>query len=479
MTPDQKLNIFISYGRKDSREIAIQLRDHLSAYGFEVWLDLAEIAGGDSWSLAIEEAIDVCDVALLLMSQASYESQWCRAEQLRCLRKGKHVIPIQVQGNVELPIHLEHLNFLDLSVMEAYETVFEDLVTDIRAGQAFRVQEEEQEDPEEEQEEEQTRKDPFKTHQFHRFAPKKEEKRRADGFRQHISNLREESWLGNRYWWTYFAFHVSHLDAVVEALKEEELVCSFNRGKGYHSHVDKMVRFDFRPRKPSFYDREGFRPVELQTEGYVAFPIYLLFDLESIVCHEESRFCDGPIEDGYGTFKTLNAFRDLPFDVIYHDQAFTQDERDEILRYREAQILIPNRISLEGLQLIWLRSDAEYESLKKRLPAEVWQHWRDKITIRADHHVFNRRWAYVNQVRWGRGEMVIDFHPPLEAGIKYDVRVEIETIDGQLNYIEEKMNLDRAWRIQFSSRKKVKTGRIWIDKVLAYAGDYQDEGGVY
>ena len=120
------VNIFISYGRADGRDLAIRLRDDLLAVGCKVWLDLDEIPGGASWSLKIEEAIEHCHVTLALMTQASYESQWCRAEQLRSLRKGKRVIPLLLQEDAEIPLTLEHLNYLNFTDLSRYDAMFRD-----------------------------------------------------------------------------------------------------------------------------------------------------------------------------------------------------------------------------------------------------------------------------------------------------------------------------------------------------------------
>ena len=108
--------IFISYARKDGRRLANQLHASLRAVGHGVWLDTSDIAGGTVWSREIEQAIDECDVALVLLSHSSYTSGVCRGEQLRALRKDKRVVPLLVQADADRPVYLEHLDFLDFSI---------------------------------------------------------------------------------------------------------------------------------------------------------------------------------------------------------------------------------------------------------------------------------------------------------------------------------------------------------------------------
>lgn len=127
-------SIFISYARNDGKTLANRLHDDLIALGYEVWLDTAEIEGGASWSAEIEEAIERCQITLALLSDGSFRSEICRAEQLRSLRKGKRVIPLLVQAGADRPLYLEHLNYLDFSNPAEYATRLTELQEDIASG---------------------------------------------------------------------------------------------------------------------------------------------------------------------------------------------------------------------------------------------------------------------------------------------------------------------------------------------------------
>jgi hypothetical protein len=121
------VRVFISYARKDAAELARQLHGELEKAGVEAWLDTARIAGGAVWTADIERAIDRCDVALALLSPGSYQSDICRAEQLRALRKGKRVIPVLVKPETEIPLHLEAQNYRD-------PAQFDLILQDIQSG---------------------------------------------------------------------------------------------------------------------------------------------------------------------------------------------------------------------------------------------------------------------------------------------------------------------------------------------------------
>ena len=115
MPRGQPVRVFISYARKDATHLAQYLNQQLAKAGFNPWLDTARIGGGAIWTKEIEQEIDACDVALALLSPGSYQSDICRAEQLRALRKRKRVIPILAQSGTDIPLHLESKHYLDLS----------------------------------------------------------------------------------------------------------------------------------------------------------------------------------------------------------------------------------------------------------------------------------------------------------------------------------------------------------------------------
>ncbi|MGO9273480.1 MAG: toll/interleukin-1 receptor domain-containing protein [Terriglobia bacterium] len=81
--------VFISYARQDAAQLAQRLQRDLSVQGFDAWLDTRRLAGGATWTVEIERAIDVAQMVLALMTPGSHVSEICRAEQLRSLRKGK------------------------------------------------------------------------------------------------------------------------------------------------------------------------------------------------------------------------------------------------------------------------------------------------------------------------------------------------------------------------------------------------------
>ena len=90
--------------------------------------------GGAVWSREIEQTLDASSSVLALLSHGSYESDICRAEQLRALRKGKCVIPLLAQPDAEIPLQLEPRHFVDFCDSTAYAERLDELVAGAAAG---------------------------------------------------------------------------------------------------------------------------------------------------------------------------------------------------------------------------------------------------------------------------------------------------------------------------------------------------------
>jgi hypothetical protein len=126
-----KPRVFISYAHKDGGTLASRLRRDLAEKGYVVWLDVARLGGGSDWSRKIEKEIDEADVVLALLSTGSYESDVCRGEQLRSLRRHKCVIPILVHDKADRPVYLEARQYRDFAVSAPYNQRLEELIQDI------------------------------------------------------------------------------------------------------------------------------------------------------------------------------------------------------------------------------------------------------------------------------------------------------------------------------------------------------------
>jgi len=327
------------------------------------------------------------------------------------------------------------------------------------------------------------------------------EKPEADIIRQQIAALRRADWLGARRWWTQFLFHFADLRNVVSILQagallsRSEIMARQAKFTDAASHEvlgwtadqwKQYARFYFRPRTPMLYRNEGFRPRERQWQGaHCPVPVYLLFDLEAVLCRADSRFSDGNLANTASErvevqiYDAAADFERLPFDLIYHDSRVPPEERNRIISHRHAEVVVPKAVELDALRLIWCRSQAEYETLRCLLPDALWRQWRDKITARADYNLFNREWVHVEQVTMTSTRVIFRFNPcrkPEDTGW-FNLHGEItDTATGIVHHWHANdAQIQQRLEVELPYRSRDYTVRLFIDDHVAYANRYQED----
>ena len=105
---------FISYCRQDG-EIALRLAGDLKAGGASVWLDQLDIAPGERWDRAVEQALMECRRVLVVLTPASVKSTNVMDEVSFALEKQKTVIPV-VHQECDIPFRLGRLQRVDLKL---------------------------------------------------------------------------------------------------------------------------------------------------------------------------------------------------------------------------------------------------------------------------------------------------------------------------------------------------------------------------
>ena len=109
--------IFISYSRKDSQFIST-ITARLHRTGYEIWVDMGNIEGGQLWRESIVEAISSCQVFLILLSPHSVTSKNVRKELDLADKKEKTILPIIAKAT-EIPASMEYqlagIQWIDLS----------------------------------------------------------------------------------------------------------------------------------------------------------------------------------------------------------------------------------------------------------------------------------------------------------------------------------------------------------------------------
>lgn len=473
----EKRRIFISYAREDAVELAYKLRDSLIAAGHNAWMDTSEIHAGTSWSRDLEDAIERSDIVLALLSASAYVSEICRAEQMRAIRKNKRLLPIMVQADADRPIYLENMHYLDFSDMTQFDTLLVHLIDYIETGKLPPVMV--------------SAIGGFTASSVTALPPKMKTntqavapatstslKRDVRAFRRYIADLRDESWLGERHWWTYYLFFYADMPTAIDILREGVIHPPVEKGSAKSRYWERTTRLYFRPRIPDLYGTEGIRPRDVQSKAYCAIPIFFLFDLENVLIQADTRFSEGDVMLNPKTFKSATAFRDMPFEMIYHDSWFSPDERDEILSARRAQVIVPQSLPLTHLRHIWCRSEAEYETLYHLLPRDLWEQYGTKLTARTDYDLYHRRWLYVQGVDLSQEGALFNFHPchdrDGEECNPFDVRLEVTSGDTTQLIDMGELTITKELAVDLTNYN-LKNGysiKLFLDDTLSYYGKH-------
>lgn len=110
--------IFTSYSRQNQdfvRKLIADLQATLTASNIRLWLDQVDIPIGAEWDRAVESALESCDAMLLVLSEASAQSENVRDEWMYYKEAKKPIIPV-LQENCKKPfqlVRLQHVDFVD------------------------------------------------------------------------------------------------------------------------------------------------------------------------------------------------------------------------------------------------------------------------------------------------------------------------------------------------------------------------------
>lgn len=115
---------------------------------------------------------------------------------------------------------------------------------------------------------------------------------------QHLKEL-EKSLGKSRSWWPRFLFHFTNIDNAVKILESGSLMCRSLLEKSGEMETDnaspeiiertddkwkEYVRLYFRPRTPTQFRNEGFRPEGQRTlNAHCPVPVYFLFDARKML----------------------------------------------------------------------------------------------------------------------------------------------------------------------------------------------------
>ncbi len=119
--------IFLSYPREDT-QTALKFINSLTERGYEVWIDQKNIAGGEEWRRAIQEAVDWASDVVVILTPDAVKSPWVQHEGSFANGRGKTIHPILAAdlGSHEFPVWAQELQYHDFLAVD-FDAAFEKL----------------------------------------------------------------------------------------------------------------------------------------------------------------------------------------------------------------------------------------------------------------------------------------------------------------------------------------------------------------
>lgn len=314
--------------------------------------------------------------------------------------------------------------------------------------------------------------------------------------RRHISGLKKAPWLGQtRSWWPNCLFHCTDIQNAINILRTGELLSRERVKKAAQLQVDiaspgviaqtsldwqDYVRLYFRPKTPTQFRNEGFRPREQrQLDAHCPVPVYFIFGAMAVLSRSDSIFTHGNLASGVEPCSDVDDLGKIPFERVYHVGYFDPNVDSTITFHRNAEVLVPERLGLEGIGLVCCRSQAEYETFLHLLPPGTLANWVNKIGVRPDLGLFHNRWTFVKEVDMSNESVLFKFNRATETPGTFNARVEItEPLTGRRyswNNEDYYANDNLDLRLHTLQNPEDYLVRLTLDEQLAFAGHYQEE----
>lgn len=188
----------------------------------------------------------------------------------------------------------------------------------------------------------------------------------------------------SRNWWSMYFYHFTDIRNALNIIEkgwiyarhkasEEDLMISDNASQAVlsvsSSEIKEYARLYFRPKTPTQYHNEGYKPESVRKTGINAscpVPIFFFLDAEKVLLMDGVNFsettCAGM--NDLNLLSGVDSFAKLPFDKIYHEGAVSSDNRDDIIRHRQAEVVRRDGICIKDcLKGIVCRTPAEKQTL--------------------------------------------------------------------------------------------------------------------
>ena len=305
-----------------------------------------------------------------------------------------------------------------------------------------------------------------------------------------LESLKAASWIGPaRKWWPHYVFFFADLPNALRILEGGKLLCRNQANIAIDTGSEAVlghtadewkncVRLYFRPRTPTQYQVEGFRPPsQLGSMGKdMPVPIFLLFDAKEILTRKATRFSTGNLSQNPPVGEDAAFFESIPFEKVYHDSWMRDEEKAEIKLHRHAEVIVPGELKLDALQRIWCRSEAEYETLLHLLPAAQAKKFRPMIGQGKRPSMHFCKWTFVESATLEQNSMHFTFNASTAMPGPFAAELLVKNLKTGAGYKWEKADFQTTKSLTLNisqiDKPTVYEVSLKLDNVTAYASKF-------
>lgn len=299
--------------------------------------------------------------------------------------------------------------------------------------------------------------------------------------------------LGGRSWWPQFIYHSTEINDAISILNtgyvySRNLAIKMNLLKFDIASQDVIdltpdlvkdfARFYFRPQTPTQWNNEGIRlKSQLSLRAQCPVPVYLLFDAIEVLSLEQTQFSKGNLATWpQETFNDISELKKFPFDLIYHVGGFPPSDRDKITYHRNAEIIVPDKLSVKFLRLIYCRSEAEKDTLLNLINDDIARKWHDFIIVDIKGQFFHKRWTFIDKTQLANSYIILSFSPESQTPGPFNVRFKLYDIENDIIHklIFNEVLCNRSYKFPFKKNFEEYNIQIYLDDMLSFKGYHKD-----
>ncbi len=190
------------------------------------------------------------------------------------------------------------------------------------------------------------------------------------------------------------------------------------------------VRLYFRPLNPTQFHVEGIkRDTDPKLADNAHAPILIMFVLKasSVLSSQGVEFSNGNMQH-QSTQKgsTEDFFKTIDFENVYHEGAFSPEDKKTILNARCTEVLTPSPLDLtQHLSFVFCRSEAEKRTLLF-LANNIDPTLKHKVRTYSEPGVFQHTYTFVRRVDVSSTSIILELHPRKDnTNVSLDVAVQL------------------------------------------------------